>query len=52
MEKTSFKKQLSQLFVAATVGIVVITVLTKDAVTVHRLSPIWSSPRFPSRLTG
>ena len=40
MEKTSFKKQLSQLFVAATVGIVVITVLTKDAVTVHWVLPL------------
>ena len=36
MEKTSFKKQLSQLFVAATVGIV----LTKDAVTVHWVLPL------------
>ena len=40
MEKTSLKKQLSQLFVAATVGIVLITVLTKDAVTVHWVLPL------------
>ena len=38
MEKTSFKKQLSQLFVAATVGIVLITVLTKVSFTSYRVN--------------